>query len=114
MRRYVARALAALPPHFRAAADNVVVVVETAPAAADYAGNGTTPGEPLFGIYRGVPLAQRAGDYQLAAPDVIAVFRRPLLRYCRSRRRLEEEIRRTVLHEFGHYFGLDEAAVEHL
>ena len=116
-RRYVRRALEALPPHFRSAADNVMVVVEQLPAAADYE---TAPGRadraarPLFGIYRGIPLSERAAGYQLAAPDVIAVFRRPLLSQCRNRRQLQEEIRLTVLHEVGHYFGLEEAAVEHL
>jgi predicted Zn-dependent protease with MMP-like domain len=45
---------------------------------------------------------------------VIAVFRRPLLAACRSRRALREEIRLTVLHEVGHFFGLEEADVEHL
>lgn len=111
-RRYVRRAVEDLPPHFRRAADNLVVVVEPSPQPGD-----RSPDEddgPLFGIYRGVPLSERSAGYQLAAPDVIAVFRRPLLRYCRRPAQLREEIRRTVLHEFGHYLGLDEEAVEHV
>ena len=117
-RRYVRRAMRALPPHFRSATDNVVVVVEAYPEIADY-GSETERAEraergPLFGVYRGVPLPLRPGAPNLSAPDVIAVFRRPLLAACRTRRRLKEEIRLTVLHEMGHYFGLEEAAVEHL
>ena len=69
---------------------------------------------PLFGVYRGVPLPLRPAAPNLSTPDVIAVFRRPLLAACRTRRRLKEEIRLTVLHEMGHYFGLEEPAVEHL
>jgi predicted Zn-dependent protease with MMP-like domain len=117
-RRYVRRAMAALPPHFRSATDNVVVVVEAYPEAADYGSEAERAERaergPLFGVYRGVPLPLRPAAPNLSAPDVIAVFRRPLLAACRTRRRLKEEIRLTVLHEMGHYFGLEEAAVEHL
>jgi predicted Zn-dependent protease with MMP-like domain len=114
-RRYVRQALAALPPHFRSAADNVAVVVESYPTSEDYGPKGERMEEgPLYGVYRGVPLPLRPAAPNLSAPDVIAVFRRPLLAACRNRRRLREEIRLTVLHEMGHYFGLEERSVEHL
>lgn len=112
-RRLVRRALDALPPHFSAARDNVVVVVEARPRREDYRTTGR-PSGPLFGSYRGTPLPERGTGYAMTTPDVIAIFQRPLMRYNRSRRRLRREIERTVLHEFGHYFGLDEPAVEHL
>jgi predicted Zn-dependent protease with MMP-like domain len=101
-----------VPERFREALDNVTVVVETRPQPADFESSRSVV--PLYGIYRGVPLTERAHGYVAAAPDVIAVFRRPLLRDFGGRRRLRREIRLTVLHELGHYFGLDEAAVEHL
>jgi predicted Zn-dependent protease with MMP-like domain len=126
IRRYVARALESLPEQFREAADNVMVVVESRPTPEDEkdkrAGGMRAAGSsavrkdrdgPLMGIYRGVPLSERAG-YQLVTPDVIAIFRKPLLRLCRSRRDVEEEVRLTVLHEFGHFLGLEEDQVEHL
>ena len=125
-RRFVQDAVELLPERFRAAQDNVVVVVEPRPRPGDrvragnaghsaHAGHTRTAIAPrLFGIYRGVPLPERGLAYHLAAPDVIAVFRRPLLRACHTRKRLRREIDLTVLHEFGHYFGLDEPAVEHL
>lgn len=113
-RRYVNRAVQGLPPRFRRLADNLVVVVERAPRPDDYDNRRKSEEGPLFGIYRGVPLAERSAGYQLAAPDVIAVFRRPLLHYCRRPAQLRDEIQRTILHEFGHYLGLEEDAVEHL
>jgi predicted Zn-dependent protease with MMP-like domain len=113
MRRYVARALTALPPQFRDSADNVMIVVESRPKPSDYGNRGADPREPLMGVYRGVPLAERAG-YQMVTPDQIAIFRKPLLRVCRSRRRLYDEIELTVLHEFGHFLGLPEHKVRHL
>src|SRR5215213_5059711 len=103
IRRYVMRALDSLPARFREAADNVVVVVENTPERADYGGQGGRPSrdrdEPLLGVYRGIPLSDRAG-YNVVTPDVIAVFRDPLLRLCRTRHQAEAEVRLTVLHEF--------------
>ncbi len=113
IRRYVARALEGLPDQFREAADNVMVVVESHPTPEDERDQRARQDGPLMGIYRGVPLSERAG-YQLVTPDVIAIFRKPLLRLCRSRRDVEEEVRLTVLHEFGHFLGLEEEQVEHL
>ena len=113
IRRYVARALDGLPEQFREAADNVMVVVESTPTPEDDQDKRAARGGPLMGIYRGVPLSERAG-YQLVTPDVIAIFRKPLLRLCRSRRDVEEEVRLTVLHEFGHFLGLEEDQVQHL
>ena len=113
IRRYVARALESLPPQFREAADNVMVVVENRPRPEDERSGRARSDEPLMGIYRGVPLSERAG-YQLVTPDVIAIFRKPLLSVCRTPRQVEAEVRLTVLHEFGHFLGLTEEQVEHL
>lgn len=105
--------MASLPPEFREAVDNVSVVIEERPGREDHAGREDRGGEPLLGIYRGIPLVERAG-YSMVVPDVIAIFRRPLLRACRRRRDLRREVELTVLHELGHFLGLPEAAVEHL
>ena len=113
IKRYVARALDSLPPQFREAADNVVVVVENRPRPDDERNPRAPSDGPLMGIYRGVPLSERAG-YQLVTPDVIAIFRKPLLTLCRTPREVEAEVRLTVLHEFGHFLGLTEEQVEHL
>jgi predicted Zn-dependent protease with MMP-like domain len=113
IRRYVSRALDSLPAQFREAADNVMVVVENRPRPADETTKRARSDEPLMGIYRGVPLSERAG-YQLVTPDVIAIFRKPLLSLCRTHRQVEAEVRLTVLHEFGHFLGLTEEQVEHL
>src|SRR5687767_4191101 len=113
IRRYVDRALDSLPAQFREAADNVMVIVENRPRPADETKKRARSDEPLMGIYRGVPLSERAG-YQLVTPDVIAIFRKPLLSLCRTHHEEEAEVRLTVLHEFGHFLGLTEEQVEHL
>ena len=57
----------------------------------------------------GTPIGLRGTDYSLALPDKITVYRRPLLAACHTQRELRDEVRLTVLHEIGHYFGIDDA-----
>jgi predicted Zn-dependent protease with MMP-like domain len=94
---HVRAALDSLPPHIAAALKNVAVVVEDE--------NREDP--DLFGLYEGVPLPER-GDMAGSLPDRIAIYRLPLEEEFPDPAELEEEIRITVLHELGHYFGLDE------
>jgi predicted Zn-dependent protease with MMP-like domain len=94
---HVAAALDSLPPHLAAALDNIAVVVED-----------ENPDDPdLFGLYEGTPLPER-GDMAGALPDRITIYRLPLEDEFDDSGVLEQEIRITVLHELGHYFGLDE------
>ena len=66
-------------------------------------------GHELLGIYRGIALTHRTHDMLPALPDQIAIFRGPILRVARNRRDAVEQIRETVIHELGHYFGLSDA-----
>ena len=94
---HVRAALDELPPHIAAALENVAVVVED-----------ENPEDPdLLGLYHGVPLPER-GDMAGSLPDTISIYRIPLEESFRDPDELQEEIRITVLHELGHYFGLDE------
>lgn len=94
---HVRAALDSLPPHLAAALQNIAVVVED-----------ENPEDPdLFGLYEGVPLPER-GDMAGSLPDRISIYRRPLEEEFPDAGELEDEIRITVLHELGHYFGLDE------
>jgi len=94
---HVRAALDELPPHIAEALENVAVVVED-----------ENPEEPdLLGLYHGVPLPER-GDMAGSLPDQISIYRIPLEESFPDPAELREEIRITVLHELGHYFGLDE------
>ena len=108
--RAVAEALSGIPDDLAGLIENVAVVVEDEPSEEDLLDAGLDPDEDtLFGIYQGVSLPERgAGTYGGALPDRIVIYRLPLLEYCESRRELLREIRATVVHEVGHYFGLDE------
>ncbi len=110
--KLVEQALESLPEDFAALLDNVVVTVEEEPAEEDLASlEDDDPADPergeLFGLYLGTPLTERDSFYQ-SMPDRIVIYRGPLLRACESRREVVEEVAKTVLHELGHYFGMDE------
>lgn len=94
---HVRAALDSLPPEIARALRNVAVIVEDE--------NRDDP--DLFGLYEGVPLPER-GDDAGALPDRIAIYRLPLENEFPDPDDLQREIRITVLHELGHYFGLDE------
>jgi predicted Zn-dependent protease with MMP-like domain len=107
----VEEALAQLPDEFREALENVAVMVEEEPSDEDLEEVGIDPDDgdrdELLGLYQGVPLPERDSFYS-ALPDRVLVFRGPILRSCESRRQVIREIRETVQHELGHYFGLGE------
>ncbi|MGA8574433.1 MAG: metallopeptidase family protein [Candidatus Cybelea sp.] len=106
LERVVAEALEALPERFAALVKNVAITVEEEPLPEDLEiGEGEDDDSELLGIYRGVPLTERTHDMPLL-PDEIAVFRGPINRVVSSRREAVEEVRETVIHELGHYFGL--------
>lgn len=101
----VDRALEGLPQWVLDQLDNLHVVVEDRP-----------PSEQgdLLGLYEGVSLLERSGDYWGALPDRIVVYRIPHLEMGLSAHALEDEIRRTVLHEIAHHLGIDDNRLQQL
>jgi predicted Zn-dependent protease with MMP-like domain len=108
--RLVEEALDSLPERFASLLDNVVVVVEEEPSASDLDvidhDHDHGPGE-LLGLYRGTPMTRRSYD-SFRMPDQIAIFRGPILRVSRTAHEAHRQIRETVIHELGHYFGLSD------
>lgn len=103
--RLVEKALDELPEQFASALENIAVVIEEEPDPELLAEYGFDPEEELLGLYEGVPLPERDSFYQ-ALPDRVSIYRGPLLRFCRNRREVIREVRDTLVHEIGHYFGL--------
>ena len=83
--------------------DNLHVIVQDHPSPQQ-----AEHGQNLLGLYEGVTKLDRGNDYFAAAPDRITIFRATHLRDARSADDLEEQIRRTVLHELGHHLGIDD------
>ncbi|HXO17741.1 MAG TPA: metallopeptidase family protein [Candidatus Dormibacteraeota bacterium] len=106
--RVVNEALESLPERFASLVQNVVVAVEDEPNEEDLESvEDDDDDSELLGIYRGVALTDRTHDDPLL-PDEIAVFRGPINRVARTRGEAVEQVRETVMHELGHYFGLDD------
>jgi predicted Zn-dependent protease with MMP-like domain len=99
--------LAELSEQFGDRVSNVSVMVEDwPPAESEALASLASDEDDLLGLYQGIPLGARSSDYHLALPDRITIYRQPILAACRSEAETRREIRLTLLHEIGHYFGL--------
>ncbi|MGC1379718.1 MAG: metallopeptidase family protein [Candidatus Baltobacteraceae bacterium] len=107
----VGEALESLPKRFADLVENVAIAVEDEPSADDLESIAGDTDAELLGIYRGVALTERTHDAPLL-PDEIAVFRGPINRVARTRQEAVQEVRDTVIHELGHYFGLADDDME--
>lgn len=107
----VHRAVASLPPEFLSRLENIDIVVEDWPRAEHLAGVKRRGREDLLGLYQGIPRTERGSGYNLVLPDKITIFRNPILRRCRSREEVAQEIARVVRHEIAHHFGLSDEAL---
>ncbi len=96
--KLVEEAVAGIPGRFKKLIENVAVMVEDEPP----------PGRPLLGLYHGVPYKHRGPYYGNLPPDVIVIYQRPIERITRTDEEIKDKIREVVLHEVGHYFGLEE------
>lgn len=93
---FVSDALDSIPPEFASRIDNVAFLVE------DDAADGN-----LYGLYQGVPLTRRH-NMSGSMPDRITIFQNAICRSCYTEEQVRELVRETVVHELGHYFGMDD------
>lgn len=107
------KAIEALPAEFRRLMTNVSIVVEDSPSR-DEAGEVGVPRDELLGLFVGVAHAGQElfFDRPPSLPDRIVLYQRNIEALCSSEKELVEEIRVTLLHEAGHYFGLSEEDLE--
>ncbi len=110
----VEQAIRSIPKRFRKALDNVAVLVEDTPPPDLLDEMELEPGDALFGIYQGTPLPDRGWAYGNAMPDRVVIFQRPIEEACESDQEIIVTIAETVIHEFGHYFGLSEEEIEEI
>jgi predicted Zn-dependent protease with MMP-like domain len=100
----VGDALSGLPPQFAQAMENVAVIVE------DHA-----EGRNLFGLYEGIPLTRRGPlSYAGAMPDRITLYQDTISQYCDNEEQLVAQVRKTVIHEVAHHFGISDPRLEEL
>lgn len=99
----VGAALRSLPAEFADLIQNVAVLVEHGPG----------PGG-LLGLYEGIPLTSRTTNYAGVLPDRITIYRRAICAICDTEAEVVEQVRRTVIHEVGHYFGISDERLREL
>lgn len=99
----VGEALDGLPAELGELMSNVAVTVEH---------NGGPRG--LLGLYQGIPLTRRTTTYAGVLPDRITIYRRAICAFCHTEQEVVEQVRRTVVHEVGHHFGIDDARLRQL
>lgn len=109
--KVVQETLTELPEKFAGELENVGVLVEDWPTWQDYVAGGVRPGGLLFGLYRGIPKTKRGDNYAGVLPDKIKIFAGPILMVSRNLDEVKEKIKKTVLHELGHYFGLSDSQI---
>jgi predicted Zn-dependent protease with MMP-like domain len=105
----VQRALDSLPDEYAKLISNVAVVVEEEPSAEVLADLDMEEDEDLLGLYQGLSI-DKESFFQTGGqlPAKISIYRGPILRLCRTRNEVVQEVRDTVVHEIGHHFGLDD------
>ena len=112
----VADALDSLPQEFIDRLENVEVLIEDWPSREDLEEVGMDPRQKasLIGLYHGVPLTRR-GVFYSSLPDTITIYQKPIERAAgEDERRIREQVRHTVIHEFAHYYGISDERLEEL
>ena len=111
--RIVERAFDRLPNKFRDAVENVGIVVEDLPSDDVVRKMKLRSPRFLLGLYQGVPLNQRGSWYGMTAviPDKISLYQKNIEEVCRNDEETEQKIVEVLIHELGHYFGMDEKEI---
>lgn len=105
----VERALGRLPEEYRKYFTNITIIVEDYPSKVDTAKVGQKNGL-LLGLFSGVPFPNKSGFFNIPypLPDRIFLYQRNIEKICSNEEELIEQVRKTLIHEVGHYFGLSE------
>jgi predicted Zn-dependent protease with MMP-like domain len=110
----VEEALRGIPRRFRDAMQNVAVVVEDEPPPHVLEDMEMEPDDALFGLYEGTPLPERGSSYGNTLPDRISIYQIPIEENCEDDDEIRQCVAETVIHEFGHYFGMTEGEIEEI
>lgn len=110
----VIAALERLPKFIKDRMENIDVVIEDQASPELLVEMGLKSPMDLLGLYQGIPMDQRGFSYGNVLPDKITLFQLPIEATCRTKDEIEERVREVVIHEVGHYFGLDEERLQEL
>ena len=112
--KLVDEAVLSLPGKFRSLIRNTAIAVEDHPSPELLEEMEIDPPDTLLGLYQGVPLTERGLGYGNTTPDVILIFKAPILSICSTPEEIREQVRETVIHEVAHYFGMSDDEIDAL
>jgi predicted Zn-dependent protease with MMP-like domain len=110
----VAHAVDNLPAEFAAQLDNVAIVVEDYPSRAQLRQSNVNRDYTLLGLYEGVPHTRRGENYGMVLPDKITIFQKSIEASCKTDIQVVTMVRKVVLHEIAHHFGISDARLAEL
>ena len=110
----VTKAIESLPDEFMERLENVDIVIADEPTKTQLDRSDVEQGNTLLGLYEGVPLTERTSGYSFVAPDKITIFQKTIEASFKNDAEMVKEIRRVVLHEIAHHFGIDDDRLEEL
>ena len=110
----VLSALKKLPKALKSKMENIDVVIEEQASLQIVEEMGLRSPRHLLGLYQGIPFDRRGFYYGNVLPDKITLFKNPIESICRNKEEVEKKVREVVIHEVGHYFGLDDERLEEL
>lgn len=103
----VSDAIDHIPQQYQEKIQNVVFKVEDEPTELQRKELGLRRCDALYGLYQGVPMTQRNGSVHSIVPDVITVFKYPMMLQYPDEKILRKQVYETIWHEVAHYFGLN-------
>ena len=110
----VEKAIADLPEGFKKKIENLAVVVEDYPSDEILLRLRLKSKKSLLGLYQGVPITKRNSNYCNVLPDKITIFKKPIELLNQKEEDIKNTIRQVVIHEIGHYFGMNEKDLEQI
>lgn len=112
--RLISQAMDELPQEYIKGLHNVAILYADDPDQYQIQKSGLREGNILLGLYEGIPLTKRGGNYTFVLPDKITLFKNSILMIVRNPAELFEQIKRTLWHEIAHYYGLDHERIHAL
>lgn len=108
------QAMDELPEQHIKGLKNVAITFEDEPSAEQREKLKLSCHQSLYGLYEGIPLTKRNGNYSMVLPDKITIFKLPILQSSRSMSDIKQQVKHTLWHEIAHYYGLDHDQIHKL
>ena len=110
----ISQAMDELPQEYIKGLNNVAILYADDPDEYQIQKSGLREGNILLGLYEGIPLTKRGGNYTFVLPDKITLFKHSMMMVAHDPNQLYEQIKRTLWHEIAHYYGLDHERIHEL